>query len=52
MAAVGPRVEGDCDGLARGVYHYDPLGHRLEPVPAVPAAVGELLGWGWPTAWC
>jgi SagB-type dehydrogenase family enzyme len=35
---------GDCDGLARGVYHYDPLGHRLEPVGAEPAAVGELLG--------
>jgi SagB-type dehydrogenase family enzyme len=35
---------GDCDGLARGVYHYDPLGHRLEPVSAEPAAVDELLG--------
>jgi SagB-type dehydrogenase family enzyme len=22
-----------CRGLPRGVYHYDPLGHRLEPLP-------------------
>jgi SagB-type dehydrogenase family enzyme len=35
---------GDCEGLARGVYHYDPLGHRLEPVSAEPPAVDELLG--------
>lgn len=35
---------GDCDGLARGIYHYDPLGHRLEPVAAKPPAVDELLG--------
>jgi SagB-type dehydrogenase family enzyme len=34
---------GSCAGLARGVYHYDPLGHRLEPVDADRAAVEELL---------
>ncbi len=35
---------GDCSGLSRGAYHYDPLGHRLEPVGADPAAVDEILG--------
>lgn len=35
---------GDCAGLDRGVYHYDPLGHRLEPVHADRAAAEELLG--------
>jgi SagB-type dehydrogenase family enzyme len=35
---------GNCAGLARGIYHYDPLGHRLEPVSADRAAVDELLG--------
>jgi SagB-type dehydrogenase family enzyme len=35
---------GNCAGLAAGVYHYDPLGHRLEPVSADRAAVDELLG--------
>jgi SagB-type dehydrogenase family enzyme len=34
---------GNCDGLANGVYHYDPLGHRLEPVTADYAAADELL---------
>jgi SagB-type dehydrogenase family enzyme len=34
---------GSCAGLARGVYHYDPLGHRLEPVDADRVAVEELL---------
>ncbi|HEX8007660.1 MAG TPA: SagB family peptide dehydrogenase [Trebonia sp.] len=34
---------GRCTGLARGVYHYDPLGHRLEPVDADPATVDGLL---------
>jgi SagB-type dehydrogenase family enzyme len=34
---------GDCAGLAPGVYHYDPLGHRLEPVDADRAAAEELL---------
>ncbi|HLK02437.1 MAG TPA: DUF1702 family protein [Streptosporangiaceae bacterium] len=33
----------DCQGLAAGVYHYDPLGHRLEPVSADGAAADELL---------
>jgi SagB-type dehydrogenase family enzyme len=33
----------DCAGLARGVYHYDPLGHRLEPVHADRMAAEELL---------
>ena len=32
-----------CTGLANGVYHYDPLGHRLEPVSADRAAADELL---------
>jgi SagB-type dehydrogenase family enzyme len=35
---------GNCAGLRPGIYHYDPLGHRLEPVNAGRAAVGELLG--------
>jgi SagB-type dehydrogenase family enzyme len=34
----------DCAGLARGVYHYDPLGHRLEAVHADRMAAEELLG--------
>jgi SagB-type dehydrogenase family enzyme len=34
---------GNCAGLARGIYHYDPLGHRLEPVRADRAAADELL---------
>lgn len=33
----------NCLGLAAGVYHYDPLGHRLEPVSADRAAADELL---------
>jgi SagB-type dehydrogenase family enzyme len=37
-------ITGDCAGLAPGVYHYDPLGHRLEQVSASRAAVDELLG--------
>lgn len=32
-----------CADLARGVYHYDPAGHRLEPVNDDPAIVDELL---------
>jgi SagB-type dehydrogenase family enzyme len=32
-----------CAGLANGVYHYDPLGHRLEPVSGDRAAADELL---------
>jgi len=35
---------GNCAGLSLGVYHYDPLGHRLEPVTADRATVNELLG--------
>jgi SagB-type dehydrogenase family enzyme len=34
---------GSCTGLASGVYHYDPLGHGLEPVSADRAAADELL---------
>jgi SagB-type dehydrogenase family enzyme len=34
---------GRCTGLARGVYHYDPFGHRLEPVNADAAVVDGLL---------
>lgn len=32
-----------CAGLEPGVYHYDPLGHRLEPVSGDQAAADELL---------
>ncbi len=35
---------GNCSGLPPGVYHYDPLGHRLELVSADRAKVDELLG--------
>jgi len=34
----------NCAGLVPGVYHYDPLGHRLEQVSADRAAADELLG--------
>jgi SagB-type dehydrogenase family enzyme len=34
---------GRCSDLQRGVYHYDPLGHLLEPVSSDPAIVDELL---------
>jgi SagB-type dehydrogenase family enzyme len=34
---------GRCSGLQRGVYHYDPLGHLLEPVSSDPAVVEEML---------
>jgi SagB-type dehydrogenase family enzyme len=34
---------GNCAGLPAGVYHYDPLGHRLEPVSSDPGTVHELL---------
>jgi SagB-type dehydrogenase family enzyme len=33
----------NCTGLPSGVYHYDPLGHRLEPVSGDRAAAAELL---------
>ncbi len=32
-----------CAGLAAGLYHYDPLGHRLERLPNRPAEVERLL---------
>jgi SagB-type dehydrogenase family enzyme len=42
---------GDCAGLPRGIYHYDPLGHRLEPVGADSAIVnGQLNAARVPTA--
>lgn len=34
---------GNCAGVPRGIYHYDPFGHRLEPVNAAPRAVDDLL---------
>ena len=34
---------GRCTGLARGVYHYDPFGHRLEPLNSDAAIVDDLL---------
>ncbi len=35
---------GECAGLRPGIYHYDPLDHRLEPVNSDRAALAELLG--------
>ncbi|MGN9840995.1 SagB/ThcOx family dehydrogenase [Nonomuraea sp. H19] len=35
-----------CAGVPRGVYHYDPFGHRLETIPADPAGADELLETG------
>ncbi|WP_440098386.1 SagB/ThcOx family dehydrogenase [Streptosporangium sp. H16] len=35
-----------CAGVPRGVYHYDPLRHRLEPIESTPADVDELLETG------
>ncbi len=35
---------GRCAGLTPGVYHYDPLGHRLEQVTSDRKAVDEILG--------
>ncbi len=34
-----------CEGLARGVYHYDPSAHALDPVSADADAGTELLAW-------
>jgi SagB-type dehydrogenase family enzyme len=34
---------GQCEGIAPAIYHYDPLGHRLELVNADRAMVDELL---------
>lgn len=33
----------ECSGLARGVYHYDPLRHQLEAVDADAAIAGQML---------
>jgi SagB-type dehydrogenase family enzyme len=33
----------ECTGIPRGVYHYDPLGHRLELINSSDAMVDELL---------
>jgi SagB-type dehydrogenase family enzyme len=35
-----------CTKIPRGVYHYDPFKHRLEPIEADSASVDELLGKG------
>ena len=35
-----------CADIPRGVYHYDPLRHRLEPIGSDPADVDELLETG------
>ncbi|MFK4267181.1 SagB family peptide dehydrogenase [Streptomyces milbemycinicus] len=32
-----------CQGLDRGLYHYDPLGHALTALPGTPGAVDDLL---------
>ncbi|WP_327022904.1 SagB family peptide dehydrogenase [Micromonospora sp. NBC_01739] len=32
-----------CDGVPRGVYHYDPAGHRLEPLAVSGAEADEML---------
>ncbi|GGK97842.1 SagB-type dehydrogenase domain-containing protein [Sphaerisporangium melleum] len=32
-----------CEGLAAGVYHYDPLGHRLHALPARPEDAQGML---------
>ncbi|MEI5137212.1 SagB family peptide dehydrogenase [Streptomyces libani] len=32
-----------CDGLDRGLYHYDPLGHALTALPGGPGTVDRLL---------
>jgi SagB-type dehydrogenase family enzyme len=40
-----------CDGLSPGLYHYDPFGHRLEPVAGLTPAVEALLTTaGWATS--
>lgn len=35
---------GNCDGISPGTYHYDPLGHRLEPVNSNRKTTDALLG--------
>lgn len=32
-----------CHGVPRGIYHYDPLGHRLEPLDTTADDLAELL---------
>ncbi|HST84606.1 MAG TPA: SagB family peptide dehydrogenase [Kineosporiaceae bacterium] len=34
---------GSCTGVPRGIYHYDPFDHRLEPIEADQADLDELL---------
>jgi SagB-type dehydrogenase family enzyme len=33
----------DCADIIAGTYHYDPLGHQLEPIDTDPAATHEML---------
>lgn len=35
---------GNCDGISPGTYHYDPLGHLLEPVNSDRNTTNALLG--------
>ncbi len=39
-----------CDGLARGLYHYDPLRHRLEHLDGDPALIDALVTVAWRSA--
>lgn len=41
---------GQCEGLARGIYHYDPQGHGLRLVNSDGAMVDALLGTAWISA--
>lgn len=34
----------NCEDLAPGAYHYDPVGHALRPLDTEPALAGELVG--------
>lgn len=43
-------VVGECDGLARGIYRYDPVGHALFPINAAAADVDRMLEMAWVTA--
>jgi SagB-type dehydrogenase family enzyme len=36
-------VIGDCQGLSQGMYHYDPIHHRLEALTPLPEDVHNLL---------
>ncbi|WP_158088672.1 SagB family peptide dehydrogenase [Thermoactinospora rubra] len=33
----------ECTGIPRGIYHYDPLEHRLEHIQADPAGIDRIL---------